>query len=233
MSMLETTSNSPAIPGFLTQPAKSGSDTLRRQHLQALEDFRHQLLEATGVRFTIWGMDGYHAAGFRAIYRQAFHPKIWPMIEAIEPRIVHLVRRNVTRQGVSFGYQQLVRQRKIPYHPVHTFEERVPEPVEVDPVEIVGYAIKVRREMEAGAARLAAYPGRMLQVTYEDMVDNGPTRWMAPRVAYEIEDLLGVMREPLRVELRRDFPAPMADWFTNWRAIRRALKRAGFGGLDG
>lgn len=181
----------------------------------------------------IWTMDGYHAAGFRAIYRQAFHSKVWPLILEAQPRIIHLTRENVTRQGISYGYQQLVRQGKLPYHPVHTFKRKRPRPVIADPREIVGYAVKVRREMEQGAALLADYPGPMLQVTYEEMVSDRPISWMAPDVGDRIEDFLGVRRKILDVALQRDFPMPMAKWFKNWDEIRAALEGSGFGGLDG
>jgi hypothetical protein len=56
---------------------------------------------------------------------------------------------------------------------------------------------------------------------------------MATSVAWQIEHFLHVRRAPLPVDLRKDFPIPMAEWFTNWPAIRSALAAAGFGGLDG
>lgn len=205
----------------------------RGETLHHLSAWRQAGVPARKIMAAIWAMDGYHAAGFRAIYRQAFHPRVWPMIQAIGPRIIHLIRENVARQGVSYGYQQMVRQGRIPFHPVHSFAERIPEPVEVDPAELVAYAVKVRDEMQAGAARLAEYPGQVLQMTYEEMTGEHTASWMALGVGDRIADFLGVRHRVMGVDLRRDFPVPMALWFSNWRDVRRALKRAGFGGLDG
>ena len=154
------------------------------------------------------------------------------MIEERCPHIIHVTRENVTRQGVSFGYQQLVRQGKLPYHPVHSFRGSRPEPVIASPKEITAYALKVKREMAQGAARLAAYTGRVLALTYEDMVGDRES-WLEPDTGYRIEDFLDVEHIILQVALRRDFPAPMAEWFANWPEIRAALKAAGLGGLDG
>lgn len=208
----------------------------RGETLHHLSAWRKNGVSAGQIMGTIWGMDGYHAAGFRAIYRQAFHRKVWPSVEFVEPCIIHLVRRNVARQGVSFGYQQLVRQGRLPYHPVHSFEEQMPEPVTANPEDVVGFAMKVRREMAEGRKWLARYEGQVMEVAYEDMVPEGTggaVTVIAPEVAARIGELLGVEMEYLFAHLRRDFPAPMAEWFTNWKAIRVALEKAGFGGLDG
>jgi len=186
-----------------------------------------QILEA------IWHQDGYMAAGWRAIYRQAFHPRVWPLVVEARPRIIHLTRANVTRQAVSFGYQHLVRQGALPYYPVHSFHTHTRRPVAVEPAVIVGYAQKVAREMREGRKRLAAFPGDVLEVTYEEMVGNGAATEMAAPVADRIERYLNVRPAPLPVDLVCDFDAPMAEWFSNWGAIRSALQAAGFGGLDG
>jgi hypothetical protein len=196
-------------------------------------------------------MDGYHAAGFRAIYRQAFHRKVWPLILKRRPRLIHLVRRDVARQGVSFGYQQMVRSGELPFHPVHSFEERAPAPVRADPERIVGYAIKVREEMERGRQRVGEYPGHVLEVAYEEMASNLHTcpggqcqgigkskicksaNYMDAMVSKQICEFLGVEWHRLRVDLRRDFTAPMAEWFENWGEIRRELKRHGFQDING
>jgi hypothetical protein len=200
----------------------------RGETLHHLSAWRSAGVPVDKILATIWKQDGYHASGFRAIYRQAFHAAVWPLIESTRPRVIHLTRRNLARQGVSFGYQQLVRQGKLPFHPVHSFDERMPAPVAVDTAEIVGYAVKVRREMAKGRARLAGYKGPVLEVAYEDLAGGGaaPTR-------ARVQEFLGVEREPLRCDLARDFPAPMSEWFTNWKAIRTGLEAAGFGGLDG
>ena len=58
MSTLPTATESLLPSGSLTQPPGSGVAVLRRQHLRALEDLQHKLLEATAVRFAIWGADG-------------------------------------------------------------------------------------------------------------------------------------------------------------------------------
>lgn len=204
----------------------------RGETLHHLSAWRRAGVPAVKALETIWNMDGYRASGFRAIYRQAFHREIWPRILAHGPSIIHLVRRNVTRQGVSFGYQQMVRAGKLPFHPVHTFKEKTPAPVTVDPADIVNYALKVRREMWDGQARLAGYTGPVLQVAYEDMVGDGTAQEMAPKVAARIEAFLGIREVPLPADLRRDFPVPMEAWFSNWPAVRAALAKAGFEGLD-
>ena len=204
----------------------------RGETLHHLSAWRGAGIQLKAILATIWSQDGYHAAGFRAIYRQAFHPRVWPFILEAKPHIIHLTRENVTRQGVSFGYQQLVRQGKLPYHPVHSFAERAPQPVKADPKEIVGYALKVRKEMAINAKRVKSYRGPVLQVTYERMT-GGCDAWLEPDVGMDIENFLGVEHRILWVSLRRDFPAPMAAWFTNWAEIRAALKAAGLGGLDG
>jgi len=215
----------------------------RGETLHHLSAWRQAGVDVGAILATIWGQAGYHAAGFRAIYRQAFHPKVWPLILSRKPKIIHLVRENVTRQGVSFGYQQLVRQGVLPFHPVHSFEERAPEPAAADPAQIVGFAAKVRREMEAARGRLDGYPGDVLTVTYEEMVGlprldsgqagQGTANRMAVDQAHRIEEFLGVRRTVLPVALACDFPVPMSQWFSNWKEIRAALEKAGFGGLDG
>jgi hypothetical protein len=205
----------------------------RGETLHHLSAWRRAGIPVEQTVGAIWHMDGYHAAGFRAIYRQAFHPKVWPLIERAKPPIIHVTRRNVTRQGVSYAYQQMVRQGQLPYHPVHTFARRTPAPVRADVRWIVGLTEKVAREVKLGRVRVAAYEGPVMEIVYEEMVGAGPSPWMANEVAYAIEDQLGVRREPLRVDLKRDFPVPMAKWFTNWAEIRSALDGAGFGGLDG
>lgn len=205
----------------------------RGETLHHLSSWRKAGVGVREILTAIWGMDGYHAAGFRAIYRQAFHPKVWPLVEAARPKVIHLVRRDVARQGVSYAYQQMVRQGQLPYHPVHTFQTRRPAPVKADPRWIVGLAEKVAREMKQGKARLEAYEGPVLQVAYEDMVGEREASWMAAEVGDAIEDFLGVRHKVLGVDLRRDFPMPMRAWFTNWAEIRAALEAVGFGGLDG
>lgn len=205
----------------------------RGETLHHLSAWRQAKVPVGQILATIWHQDGYHAAGFRAIYRQAFHAEVWPRILRARPRIVHITRRNVARQGVSFAYHQLVRRGELPFHPVHSFEERAPEPVEADPEAIARLAVKVRSEMDAAAQRLAGYPGQILTITYEDMVGHCPADEMRFAVAVEVEDFLGVRRARLPVDLKRDIDLPIADWFTNWPEIRRALKRAGFvGGWD-
>jgi len=204
----------------------------RGETLHHLSSWRQAGIGAVRLARAMWTMDGYQAAGFRAIYRQAFHEKVWPVIVEHKPHIIHLTRENVARQGVSYGYQQLVRQGSLPYHPVHSFQQRTPAPVEIDPAEIVAYAVKVRAEMAAGAERLATYNGRVLEISYEEMVrlQDG---FVHPEVTERIEQFLNLVPAALSASLARDFPRPMRDWFRNWGDVRRALKRAGFGGLNG
>lgn len=195
--------------------------------------WRRAGIPPAGVLAAIWGADGYHAAGFRAIYTQAYHDAVWPLIEAERAWIIHLTRENVTRQAVSNAYQQMVRHGALPYYAVHSFEERRPEPVEANVAEIVEHARTIRREMRGGATRLAEYGEPVLEVTYEEMTGGVGAEEMVEAVAYRIEAFLEVERVRLPVALKRDFPVPMREWFTNWRAIRRGLKAAGFGGRDG
>jgi len=195
--------------------------------------WRKARIPVEAILGAIWGADGYHAAGFRAIYTQAYHDAVWPLIETERAWIIHLTRENVTRQAVSNAYQQMVRHGTLPYYAVHSFEERRPEPVEADVTMIVGYARRIRREVREGAARLACYEEPVLEVTYEEMTGGAGATEMVEAVAYRIEDFLEVERARLPVALKRDFPVPMREWFTNWRAMRRGLKAAGFGGRDG
>jgi len=130
-------------------------------------------------------------------------------------------------------WQRLVRQGALPYYPVHTFHRHTRRPVSVEPEVIVQNAMKVAREMAAGARRLSEFSGPVLEVTYEEMVGHGPATEMAEGVADQIERFLSVRAAPLPVDLQPDFLAPMAKWFTNWSEIRSALEAAGFGGLDG
>lgn len=204
----------------------------RGETLHHLSSWRSAKIPVEAIIKIIWNQDGYHAAGFRAIYRQAFHPRVWPIIQRVEPRIIHLVRRNVARQGISFGYQQLVRQGKIPFHPVHTFEAVQPDPVFVDPKIIACYARKVRNEMLRGQEIIAKYPGQVLEISYEDLTGDRETIFVTDDATIRIENFLGIQPARLSVRLRRDFDVPMARWFKNWAAVRSALVKEGFKGLD-
>lgn len=205
----------------------------RGETLHHLSAWRKAGIPAVKTVKAIWNQDGYFAAGFRAIYRQAFHEQIWPLVLERKPKIIHLTRRNITRQGVSFGYQQLVRQGVIPFHPVHTFETRKVVSVKVNPAVIVKYAEKVRAEIIQARNKFASYPGQILTVSYEAMTGECNTSYVSDKTCESLLDFLGVQKRPLSVELRRDFDAPMSAWFANWQAIKGALEKAGFGGLDG
>lgn len=204
----------------------------RGETLHHLSAWRKAGIPAKVIMKVIWSLDGYHAAGFRAIYRQAFHSLIWPVIQEVKPRIIHLTRRNITRQGVSFGYQQMVRQGKLPYYPVHSFEAGIPDPVAATPKIITAFAVRVRNEMEKARSILKNYPGQILEIAYEDMTGEEDATHMADDVTIRIENFLGIQPVKLPVFLRKDFDLPMAKWFTNWPDIRKSLKRAGFEGLD-
>lgn len=205
----------------------------RGETLHHLSAWRKNRVPVPKILGTIWKMDGYHAAGFRAIYRQAFHPDVWPIVEMVQPHIIHLVRRNMARQGVSFAYQQLVRQGKLPFHPVHSFNGSQPDMVAADPRAIVALAMKVRREMEKARSRLASYRGQILETAYEDVTGDREAGFMADGATTRIEDFLNIQPARLPVLLRRDFNMPMSQWFTNWPEIRKALKKEKFEGLDG
>ena len=204
----------------------------RGETLHHLSAWRRAGVKHKAIMQTVWSQDGYHAAGFRAIYRQAFNANIWPFILANKPKIIHLTRRNVARQGVSYGYQQLIRQGVIPFHPVHGFETRKVEPVQVSTKAIVNFAVRVRDETKVAKNYLSSYPGEILEITYEDMTGGYNTSYMTADVVEKIAVFLGVPSMPLGVGLRRDFDVPMSAWFSNWKPIRAALKKAGFKGLD-
>lgn len=174
---------------------------------------------------------GYHASGFRLIYRQAFHKRVWPYLTAKLPHIIWLQRGNVVAQALSYQYHQLVRGRALPYHAVHSFEEKAPDPV-VFPVEHAVYAVKkVHRENKAGRDRMSGYRGKVLQVLYEDATGNvqGSAPGVAPDAAERICAFLGVRNEPLTCDLKRDFPRPWRELLSNWQEIAHALRQAGFG----
>ena len=205
----------------------------RGETLHHLSAWRRAGVKHKAIMQTIWGQDGYHAAGFRSIYRQAFNANIWPFILAKQPKIIHLTRRDVARQGVSYGYQQLVRQGVIPFHPVHGFETRRVDPAQISAETIVNFAVKVRNEMKVAKNYLSTYPGEILEITYEEMTGGYNASYVTADVVNRISDFLGVPSMFLSVGLRRDFDVPMSEWFSNWKIIRAALEKAGFKGLDG
>lgn len=205
----------------------------RGETLHHLSAWRLADVPAETVLRVIWNQDGYHAAGFRAIYRQAFHPQVWSLIQRVQPRVIHLTRHNVARQGVSFGYQQLVRRGELPFHPVHTFEPCRLEPVRVKPQMIVDYAIQVRNQVRRGRAVMAKYPGPVLDVTYEELTQGQDVDRLDSGATKRIGEFLGIRSSTLAVDLRRVFDCPMAGWFTNWPDIRAGLEAAGFEGVDG
>ena len=179
----------------------------------------------------LWNQTGYQASGFRLIYRQAFHKRVWPAIEQDKPHILHLQRHSLIRQALSSAYNQMVRAGKADYHPVHSFEERKPPQQEL-PVKQALYRVrKLARERKQGQQRLKGYPGPVLDVWYEAMVGDTPgsATQMAPQVAKQICRFLGVETLPLRVDLRRDFPVPTPQMFNNWGELEKTLRKEGFG----
>lgn len=179
----------------------------------------------------MWDQTGYRAAGLRLIYRQAFHRRVWPAIQEIQPHIIHLTRRGLIRQALSYGYQQEVRSGGVPYHPVHSFKTRRPPAQVMDPRAAVRYVQSVDRERKRGQQTVDLYDGPALEVLYEDMVGwtTVTALKMAPTVSEAICAFLNVPAEPLRVDLRRDFPISTPDMFANWPEIERALRKAGYG----
>jgi hypothetical protein len=178
---------------------------------------------------------GYVASGFRLIYGQAFNGAIWDYIQQVRPRIVNVRRFNVLRQGISYGVQQLIRWRKLPYHPVHSFEERIPDPVAADPSYLLSCVARVAREMKRGKQKLAQYGGAVLRIFFEDMID-GPVvggasaSMMGRATSDKICGFLGVRSLPLTADLRRDYPLPLRAMFSNWPEIEKAILASPFSG---
>jgi hypothetical protein len=184
----------------------------------------------------LWSLAGYRATGVRMIYTQAFHPRVWPVIEEVQPRIIHLRRRSLIRQGLSQAYQQAVRAGMLAYHPVHSFEEKKPPAATINPKFAAYWVRKIEKENKRGLERMAAYSGAVLDVFYEDMVavaETGSADRMEEETMKGICEFLGVEPAPLRVDLRRDFPVPTRELFVNWEEVASELEKAGFGGLDG
>lgn len=180
------------------------------------------------LRF-IWAQTGYHAAGFRLMLDQALSSRVWPAIVAVQPHIIHLRRRSLIRQGLSLAYIRRVRAGVADYHPVHSFKERKPEPIKLPPEAAVKNVARAKNEV--GRWDTVEYDGPVLDVYYEDMVGNQPgsATKMARAVGDEICRFLGVDPLAMRVDLKRDFPVPTPEMFTNWGAIERALRNAGYG----
>jgi len=180
---------------------------------------------------TLWNQTGYRASGLRLIYNQAFHKRVWPAIEDVQPHIIHLQRRSFIRQALSNAYQQRVRATAFEYYPAHSFEERIP-PRQVLAIDQAIYFVqKVNRECQEGRRRMRAYHSPVLDVFYEDMVGDTPgsATQMALSVSESICAFLQVESRPLRVDLRRDFPVSTPEMFSNWPEVEAALREAGYG----
>jgi len=181
----------------------------------------------------LWNQTGYFASGFRLIYRQAFHEKVWPTIQKVQPKIIHLQRRSLLRQALSYAYQQQVRGRNLEYHPVHSFRERDVPQATMD-LDYAAYAVKrIASERKRGHDRLKKeFDGEYIEVFYEDMVRGGAggsVQEMNPRERARVCQFLGVDNVPLRVDLKREFPVPLWEMFGNWTALRERLAREGWG----
>ena len=180
----------------------------------------------------LWNQTGYQASGFRLIYRQAFHERVWPVIKDYAPKIIHLQRHSLIRQALSNGYQQWVRAGKGEYFPVHSFQEAMP-PKQTLPIKRALYHVcKIQKEHKIAKQRMMRYKGLVLDVWYEDMVDHtgGSASAMEGAVAREICEFLKVRNLlTLPVDLKRDFPVPTPEMFANWDEIEKMLRKEGFG----
>lgn len=180
----------------------------------------------------LWNQTGYQASGFRLIYRQAFHRRVWPVIEEERPHVIHLQRRSLIRQALSQAYQQRVRAGALKYHPVHSFEEKKPPKQAMQVEQALHFVRKLQKWRKQGRQRMAHYEGPVLDVWYEDMVAHtgGSAPAMNKVMAKDICEFLevdGLLHLP--VDLKRDFPVPTPQMFSNWGEIERVLRNEGYG----
>lgn len=204
----------------------------RGESIHHLSVWRKAGIKPGGICRLLWNQTGYRASGLRLIYNQAFHKRVWPDIEQVQPHIIHLRRRSLIRQALSQAYQQRVRAGELEYHPVHSFEERRPPRQEMRVDQAMYFVKKIDKERGYGLQRMTVYPGQVLDVFYEDMVANtgGSAQRMNPLQAKRICEFLEVDGYiDLRVDLKRDFPVPTSEMFCNWGAIEEALREEGYG----
>jgi len=174
--------------------------------------------------------EGYHASGFRMVYTQAFHKRIWTHLPQMKPKVIWLTRENILRQGVSVAVNSLVRKGKLTYYPVHTFKERPAPRYDIPPDHIIKQCIRLTRDDRWAAKRFIDAQMDYLPVTYEDLVGKDGTTQpcVLDSTMQRICDYLGVYRHALCCDLKRVHGHPLSAMLRNWKEVKRAIAKTEF-----
>jgi len=203
----------------------------RGESMHAHSLWRQNKVDAQTLLHILTHQEGYKASGFRMVHSQAFSKHIWRSIVEMKQKVIHLVRDNVLRQATSLIFHRMVRARKVPYFPVHTFEEtRPPEKVRIEP----GLVIKTCHELTR--ARFGTYERLMkaglpvLEVEYSKMVGGeGVTNTFVDLdIARQICKHLGVCEYPLTCDLKRVHSHPLRAMIENWAEVEKVIALSEF-----
>lgn len=207
----------------------------RGESLHHLSLWRRQLphVKVNHMLHILLSQEGYLASGCRLNYGQAFHQTAWRYLTKRKIPIIHLIRENHLRQGISFAYHWAVRDQVVPYHPVHTFTEVSPSQVELSPEYLLEYCRKIVEQEKQARAKLKGSGLKILDLSYADLVggEGITVRCVEREAGDKICEFLNV--RPLRMccDLKRVHSHPLRAWFTNWTEIRKAIEASEFAEL--
>jgi len=181
-------------------------------------------LNRAKLLFCLTHMQGYQVSMCKLIYQQAFLREVWDYITEFPVfPVIWLRRENTIRQAVSHLLNQMARGGKIK-RPQHTFGRVESVCMELDSELVVRMARGLLEQDRRARRRLKSL--KPLALTYEQII--GPASTLADEATQQICEFLGVRCVPLRCELTRINPQPLAEIITNWEAVREAIEASEF-----
>src|SRR5687767_10165587 len=137
-------------------------------------------------------------------------------------QVIHLTRRNVVRQALS---ALIAEQRRVYHHPVDGPTHH-PEPVEVDPRDLLDGAGQRRRYQQQETWALSRVPH--LTLTYEDDLLDGTRHQATATTAFEY---LGVASVEVRTRLQKIVERSLSDQIANFAEIAHVLAGTEYAGM--
>jgi len=174
-------------------------------------------------------MQGYHVSVVKLLYSQAFKGSTWAYLKRYRPTVLWLRRENVIRQSVSLLINRAARGGKIK-RPQHTFEETGPLTIGLSADAILKQARGLRERDERAEQMLSVFP-RVLKLTYAQIITPGAPGSIPHNTTTRICQFLGVRDEPLRCDLVRVNPQPLAELIRDWEHVETELRASEFGTL--
>ena len=130
--------------------------------------------------------------------------------------IIFLTRKNGLRRIIS---GRVSAKRRKSHHEID--EEPVMTKIKLDPVKVLRKLKQMKHELDP--MRNAVHGQKVLDITYEDHIQNDPS------IAYRIVcEFLGYDAAPARIQLRKNNPYPMSSLVRNYKTIKSKLEETEF-----